>query len=240
MIRLGICRKLTVRPGIVQNRHMRMQSALAVMVFTLFLVGCQGAGRAVQSAAMTDRLTGTWSFQGAGDFQLILEPDGTYRASLWGARGSGQWEFSKPFLVLTGTDRQERMSLEGWNFETSPHWIELGAGGSTVRLFRGPKQASAPPKSTGTPTSELPPIPRVNMPPSSAWNPPKTTPSPIRCSLCNGSGRVNCFSCSGKGTVEKWHSSPSDPMGDYTTESCTSCGGIGTQICSGCNGVGKF
>lgn len=220
---------------------MRQFVLLCAALLMLSIGGCQVAGRAVQSAAMTDKLAGTWTFHGSGDFQLRLEADGTFRASLWGTRASGQWAYSKPFLVLTGTDRQERMSLEGWDMESQPNWIELGSNGSTVRLTRGFRQTSGTPQQAqGTPTSQLPPIPPLRVPPPGSWSSPPATYAPIRCSVCGGSGRVKCYSCGGTGSVQRWKSSSTDPMGDYTTETCSSCGGLGTTTCSACGGTGRL
>lgn len=201
-------------------------------VFALLLLltsGCQDARRAVQSAAVTDNLSGTWTFQGSGDFQLTLEPDGTYRASMWGVRGSGQWHYSKPFLTLVGADRQERMSLESWNFDTQPNWIELGSNGSVVRLFKGTRTSSAP-QQPSSPTTSRSPSTSTPMP----QNPPRGP-----CIPCNGTGRQSCQECSGTGTVVSSVQSSNSPTGStWGNVTCPSCSGRRTATCWACRGSG--
>lgn len=228
MTRFGMCRTLTVRLSLVQNRHMRRVGLVAVLAVTLCASGCQVAGRAVQSAAMSDKLAGTWTLQGSNDLQLRLEADGTYRANLWGSRGSGQWTYSKPFLVLTGTDRQERMSLEAWGFKDEPNWIELGSNGSTVRLIRGQRQ----PRRL-QPESQA----RTQSSPATSFQP--QAPQRARCIPCNGSGKQDCLECSGTGQVVRNVQSSGSPTGsNWTSVTCPSCSGRRTDTCWACRGSG--
>ncbi|MHA1727813.1 MAG: hypothetical protein ACTSWY_03670 [Promethearchaeota archaeon] len=59
------------------------------------------------------------------------------------------------------------------------------------------------------------------------WKGDKTVPmyetlKPVRCTECNGTGKVNCEKCGGEGTVK-----------------CPDCNGTGSIDCKPCNGKGK-